>query len=202
MRVNLLRQNLESSRRLVSYQTIVLLMSLSLNAITASIAWRLVGHERTIVVPPAINKSFWVDSEKVSAEYLEQMGYFLLQLVLNVTPQSVDYQSKLVIHYAAPASYGDLKTAMAVAAERLKRDGAATVFSARSVSVDDRRLKVSVQGQLTTFISDRRVSEATKSYVVELQYGLGRLTIKSLKETNANDSLDNKTSAAVSTARA
>jgi len=35
MRVNLLRQNLESSRRLVSYQTIVLLMSLSLNAITA-----------------------------------------------------------------------------------------------------------------------------------------------------------------------
>jgi len=67
MRVNLLRQNLESSRRLVSYQTIVLLMSRSLNAITASLAWRLVGHERTIVLPPAINKSFWVDSEKVSA---------------------------------------------------------------------------------------------------------------------------------------
>ena len=80
-------------------------------------------------MPPTINKSFWVESDKVSADYLEQMGYFLAQLVLNVTPQSVDYQSNLLLQYAAPASYGELKTAMAVAGERLKRDGAATVFS-------------------------------------------------------------------------
>ena len=195
MKFALLRQDLDSSRRTISYQKLVLLVSLALNIVIALIAFRLIGHERVILVPPSINKSFWVESDKVSAEYLEQMAYFLVQLVLNVTPQSIDYQSKLLLQYAAPASYGELKTAMAVAGERLKRDGAATVFSPRTINVDEHTLKVAVEGQLTTFISDRRVSEVSKSYLVELQYALGKITIKSFKETNANDPLETKTGA-------
>ena len=196
MRLGLLRQDLDSSRRTISYQQLILAASIALNIVIALIAFRLIGLERVILVPPSISKSFWVDSDKVSSEYLEQMGYFLVQLVLNVTPQSVDYQSKLLLQYAAPASYGEIKTAMAVAGERLKRDGAATVFSPRTINVDERALKVAVQGQLTTFISDRRVSEVSKSYLIELQYALGKITIKSFKETNANDPLDTKTGAA------
>lgn len=195
MRLALLRQDLDSSRRTISYQQLALAASIALNIVIALIAYRLIGLERVILVPPSISKSFWVDSDKVSSEYLEQMGYFLVQLVLNVTPQSVDYQSKLLLQYAAPASYGEIKTAMAIASERLKRDGAATVFSPRTINVDERALKVAVQGQLTTFISDRRVAEASKSYLIELQYALGKITIKSFKETNANDPLDTKTGA-------
>jgi conjugal transfer pilus assembly protein TraE len=85
---------------------------------------------------------------------------------------------------------------MAVVAERLKRDGASTVFSPRSLTTDERELKVAVQGSLTTFIGDRRVSEANKAYLVELQYALGKLYIKSFKEVNANDPLDIKANAA------
>ncbi len=196
MRLGLLRQDLDSSRRTISYQQLVLAASLALNIVIALIAFRLIGLERVVLVPPSIHKSFWVESDKVSAEYLEQMAYFLAQLVLNVTPQSVDYQSKLLLQYAAPGSYGEIKTAMAVAGERLKRDGAATVFSPRTINVDQRALKVAVQGQLTTFISDRRVSDASKSYLIELQYAQGRITIKSFKETNANDPLETRTGAA------
>ena len=196
MRFSLLRQDLDSSRRTISYQNLILVASLALNIIIALIAVRLIGSERIILVPPTIHQSFWVESDAVSAEYLEQMGYFLAQLVLNVTPQSVDYQSNLLLQYAAPASYGELKTAMAVAGERLKRDGAATVFSPSTLNVDQRAMKVAVQGQLTTFISDRRVSDVSKSYLIELQYALGRITIKSFKETNANDPLETKTGTA------
>ena len=87
----------------------------------------IVGSERTVIVPPNIDKSFWVSKDKASREYLEQMGYFLMQLTLNVTPQSVDHQAKLLLQYAAPASFGELRTALLAAAERLKRDGASTV---------------------------------------------------------------------------
>lgn len=192
MRFELLRRDLDSSRRTISYQKLIVLASLALNLVTAVTTYRLIGLERVILVPPSVHKTFWVDSDKVSAEYLEQMGYFLLQLVLNVSPQSVDYQSKLLLQYAAPASYGEIKTAMAVVAERLKRDGASTVFSPRSLTTDERLLKVAVEGSLTTFIGDRRVSEANKAYLVELQYALGKLYIKSFKEVNANDPLDTK----------
>ena len=197
MRFEWLRRDLDSSRRTISYQKLVLLGSIALNVVTALIAYRAIGSERVILVPPTVHKTFWVESERVSPEYLEQMGYFLIQLALNVSPQSVDYQSKLLLQYAAPASYGEIKTAMAIVAERLKRDGASTVFNPRSITTDERALKVSIEGSLTTFIGDRRVSEASKAYLVELQYGLGRLTIKSFKETNANDPLDSKGHAAV-----
>ncbi len=196
MRFGLLRQDLDSSRRTITYQKLALLASLALNIVIALIAFRLIGLERVILVPPTIHKSFWVESDKVSTEYLEQMGYFLVQLVLNVTPQSVDYQSKLLLQYAAPASYGEIRTAMAVTGDRLKRDGAATVFSPRTINVDEHALKVAVQGQLTAFIGDRRVSDVSKSYLIELQYALGKITIKSFKETNANDPLETKTGAA------
>ena len=97
------------------------------------------------------------------------MGYFLMQLTLNVTPQSIDHQARLLLQYAAPASFGELRTGLLTAAERLKRDGASTVFSAQELVVDERALKVGVRGQLTTFISDRRVSEVSKAYAIELQ---------------------------------
>lgn len=192
MKFQLMRGNLDRSRRTISFQAALLLASVAANIVTALIAYRLIGYERVIVVPPAVHKSFWVENDKVSAEYLEQMGYFLIQLALNVTPQSVDYQSRLLLQYVAPASYGEIKTAMAIVAERLKRDGASTVFSARNLTTDERALKVSIQGSLTTFIGDRRVSDVTKSYLVELQYALGKLTIKSFKEVTVNDPLDNK----------
>ena len=55
-------------------------------------------------------------------------------------------------------------------------------------------MKVAVQGQLTTFISDRRVSEVSKSYLIELQYAhSASITIKSFKETNDHDPLETKT---------
>ncbi len=196
MRFELLRRNLSSSRRTISFQALVLAGSIAVNVVSAVTAYRLVGQERVVIVPPAINKSFWVEGNRVSAEYLEEMGYFLIQLVLNVTPQTVDYQSKLLLQYVAPASYGEIKTAMAIIAERLKRDGAATVFSARSVSTDQSHLKVAIQGSLTTFIGERRVSESTKSYLVELQYATGRLTIKSFKEVGIDDPLDTKSNIA------
>ena len=34
----------------------------------------IVGSDRTVIVPPNIDKTFWVTKEKASREYLEEMG--------------------------------------------------------------------------------------------------------------------------------
>lgn len=190
MKLAWMRQDLASVRRATAFLIVLLVGSMLVNVILAIFAARLSGHERVVVVPPAIHKTFWVDADRVSPEYLEQMGYYLIQLTLNVTPQSVDYQSKVLLQYAAPAAFGELRTALLAAAERLKRDGAATVFSAQDLSVDERTLKVGVRGQLTTFISDRRVSDVPKGYAIEFQYTAGRIFLKSFRETNPNDPLE------------
>ena len=195
-------RDLAGARRATAFLVVLLSTSVVANAVLALVAMRLAGHERVVLVPPAIHKTFWVETDRVSPEYLEQMGYFLLQLTLNVTPQSVDHQAKVLLQYAAPSASGEMRTALAAAAERLKRDSAATVFSPQSLAVDERGLRVGVRGQLTTFISERRVSEVAKGYVIEFQYTAGRIYLKAFRETNPNDPLQIQTRPASSAAGA
>ena len=202
MKLAWMREDLASARRAFTFLLALLLGSMLTNLILGAFAFRMSSHERVVVVPPTVHKTFWVEDERVSAEYLEQMGYFLMQLTLNVTPLSIDHQSKVLLQYAAPAAYGELRTALSSAAERLKRDGAATVFSPRDLIVDERSLKVGIRGQLTTFISDRRVSEVAKGYAVEFQYTAGQIFLKSFRETNPNDPLETKPSPASAAAGA
>ena len=196
MKLALMQGNLGAARRATSILLVLLMGSISANIVLALFAVRASGHERIVVIPPSVHKTFWVEQERVSAEYLEQMGYFLMQLILNVTPQSVDHQSRVLLQYASPSAFGELRTQLATSAERLKRDSAATIFSAQDLSVDERQLKVGVRGQLTTFVSDRRVSEVVKAYAIEFQYTGGRITLKSFRETHPNDPLEAKNTAA------
>jgi conjugal transfer pilus assembly protein TraE len=193
MRLDWLRSDLAGARRASTLLAILLATSMLATLLLAAHTLRQAGRERVVVVPPAIHKTFWVEAERTSPEYLEQMGYFLAQLTLNVTPQSVEHQSRLLLQYAAPASWGDLRTAMAANAERIKRDGASTVFSPQDLQVDERTQRVGLRGLLTTFISDRRVSEVSKGYAIELQYAGGRIFLKTFRETNPNDPLELQT---------
>jgi conjugal transfer pilus assembly protein TraE len=196
MKLAWMRQDLASARRASALLLALLVGSMLVNLVLAVFASRLWSHQRVVLVPPSVHKTFWVEEQRVSAEYLEQMAYFLMQLTLNVTPQSVDHQSRLLLRYAAPAAYGELRAALLAAADRLKRDGAATVFSARDLAVDEPSLRVGIRGQLTTFISDRRVSEVAKGYAVEFQYTAGQIFLKAFRETNPNDPLETKPSPA------
>ncbi len=189
MKLEWLRADIASARRATGFLAVLLSASLLVNIVLATLVLRVSGRERIVLVPPTINKTFWVESERVSAEYLQQMAYFLMQLTLDVTPHSVDHQSGVLMQYAAPASYGELRATMAANAERLKRDGASTIFSPRDLVVDEATQRVGVRGQLTTFISDRRVSEVSKGYAIELQYAGGRVYLKAFRETHPHDPL-------------
>jgi conjugal transfer pilus assembly protein TraE len=83
---------------------------------------------------------------------------------------------------------------MTATADRLKRDSASTIFSARDLVVDEATQRVGVRGQLTTYISDRRVSEVSKAYAIELQYTGGRVFLKAFRETHPNDPLETQSS--------
>ncbi len=190
MKLQWMLQDLASARRAATFLIGLLAAAMLANLLLAMLALHQAGHERVVIVPPAIHKTFWVETDQVSPEYLEQMGYFLLQLTLDVTPQSVDHQARLLLQYATPAAYGELNTALLATAARVKQDGAATVFSAQDLSVDARTLRVGVRGQLTTFIGDRRVSDVAKGYAIEFLCSGGRVLLKTFRETNPNDPLE------------
>lgn len=164
-------------RLLVAGLTVVVL-------IEAGAMWRLAGAEKTVLVPPEINRSFWVSGNAVSKEYLEEMAYWYAGLALNITPAVSDYQNSLFLKYAAPSEYGRLQAEMGARAEFLKKNNTSTQFSVRNITTDDQNLRVALSGTLYTWVSDKKAGERNATYMVGFKFMNGKLYVSEFKETS------------------
>ena len=147
----------------------------------------LIGTVRTVIVPPSIDKSFWVSRDKASSEYLEQMGSFIAWLVLDVTPSSIDWKKGVLLGYVEPGQYGALKTRQEVEAERLKRVNASTLFMPQQLVPSEDAQTVVVRGRLRTLVNGFETGNDLKAYLVEFSFNGARMHLKTFKELpNAN----------------
>jgi len=147
------------------------------------------NNVRTVVVPPVVNKTFWIDDTAVAPEYLEQMALFVAQLVYNVTPANADYNTRILLNHAAPTLYGVLRQQGEATAKRLRADNATTLFGVRAVTHDPKAPRVALHGVLSTYINDKRVAEAPKVYLFTFSLSGGRLYVTSIVETSDADPL-------------
>ena len=164
-------------------------LSLTVGGLIASIVLclviilNLIGTERTVVVPPSIDKTFWVTKDHASREYLEQMGAFMAWLVLDVTSSTVDWKKDILLNYVAPDQHGAIKSRQEVEAERLKRINAATSFLPQQLVANETDQSVVISGRLRTLVNGQETANETKSYLAEFQYVGGRMHLKAFKET-------------------
>ncbi len=141
-----------------------------------------VGNERTVVVPPSIDKSFWVTKDRVSKEYLEQMGAFVGWLILDVSPDSIDWKKDILLSYVTPEQSGAMKTRQDLEAERLKRMNASTFFAPKQLVPNEDNQSVVLVGRLRTQVNGQDTTTDTKSYLAEFAYLGGRVHLKTFKE--------------------
>jgi conjugal transfer pilus assembly protein TraE len=147
----------------------------------------LAGDVRTVITPPEIKRSFWVSSNDVSQEYLEEMAYWYAGLALNITPQGSEYQRTLFLKYADPEESGRLTAEASARAEFLRRNGASTVFAPRTIAVDMPHKRVALTGVLSTYVADKRAPDRSVVYMIAFNYRDGTLYVSDFKETSAQD---------------
>ncbi len=167
-------------RRLAGVMGLVLLLQ-------SATLIRLLGTEKTVLVPPEIRRSFWVSGHAVAREYLEEMAYWYAGLALNITPGTSEYQHALFLKYAAPAEYGRLQSEMGARAEFLRKNNTATQFSVQSVTVDERKRRVALTGALTTWASDKKAGERQVTYLIGFNQLNGKLYVSDFKETSSQN---------------
>jgi conjugal transfer pilus assembly protein TraE len=180
---NDLRTQRKSNRTLGS---IVVLLSLCL-LLALGVIISILGSERTILVPPSIDKTFWVTRDKASGEYLEQMAGYVTWLMLDVSPSTVDWKREQLLKFVPPAQYQSMKTKMDLEADRLRRNNASTFFLIQQFTADEKDQSVLITGRLRRQINGSDVGEPeTRSYLAQFAYTGGRVHIQTFKEvTNA-----------------
>ena len=67
MKLAWMAEDIAGARRATSFLVALLVGSMLVNLVLAIFAIRLAGHERIVVVPPNIHKTFWVESDRVSS---------------------------------------------------------------------------------------------------------------------------------------
>jgi conjugal transfer pilus assembly protein TraE len=187
MKVTLISK--EAASRLGVKQWIVTLLGLLVlsNVLLTGLLLVRGNNHRETLVPPVIHQSFWVEDDKVSKEYLMEMGVFLAQLFFDVTPDNVTFNHDHLKKYVHPRFYGALENNANGYAERMKRDNSSTFLSISSLVPDERNARVAIRGILHTYVGDRRVASLAKTYAFGFAFNSGRVLLTSIKETNDKD---------------
>lgn len=142
----------------------------------------LLGMQRTIVVPPTIDKTFWVTRDQASSAYLEQMGSFIAWLILDVSPATIDWKKSVLLDYVAPADHGTLQTRQDLEAARLQRMNATTSFLPQQLVANEAEQTVVIRGRLRTHVNGTETTTATKAYLAAFAYTGGRLHLTTFRE--------------------
>ena len=141
--------------------------------------------EHVVIVPPELKQSFWVEKSRASNAYLEEMGLFLISLILDNSPASAAYQRDVLLRYALPEFYSAFKTQLLADEERLKKENLSTNFRPLDVKVSRQSNHVEITGDLMGFVGDKRDFQARETYLLVLLFKKGRLFIQSFKCTRS-----------------
>lgn len=145
-------------------------------------------RDTTKIVPPEVKRPYEIGANYANKDYLLDMSGYVLGTVLTVTPETVDYNNKVILKMADPDGYGALKTALDAAAMRLKQERVTTIWVPRKEEVSEQDKRVKVSGKLKTYIADKLTSERDKDYIVEFTITTsGRLYVSKIEEVVKRD---------------
>lgn len=145
------------------------------------------GRERTIVSPPVVRDTFWVDSNDADPQYLQDMSIYFVLLTNNISPSNVEYQNKLFLKYVNPNQQGALSAQLMEQAQRVKRNQLITMFYIKGFKIDAGANKVVINGQLDTLIGDKLISSMDKYYRIGYQIINGKLYVNEYGEVKSNN---------------
>ena len=142
----------------------------------------MVGRERIVIVPPVIEKSFWVSAQSVSPEYLSEMTMFFAGLRLNMTPDNSGLQRETLLRYTDPSYYNALNSQLVKEGDKLNDQHISMAFYSVNIKVNSKRLEAIIEGDLKTSVGDAAIPTRRVKYLVGYRYDAGRLLIKSFEE--------------------
>lgn len=145
--------------------------------------YNLITANRTIVLPPAITKEFWATDKKLSESYFEQIGFYIADRVLSVSPETVEssYISLLPFFDSNSDSLKAVREKLKAQADFVKSENLYQVFYPMKMYPYYNENKLIIEGPMKKFIGEMLVQEKNSSKIIILyEIKAGRFMIKSL----------------------
>ena len=99
-------------KKLVSLKNCFFLFSCILSLAVVLLTILLFSKRERVVIVPTVGSSYWIEEGNVSSSYIEKMGLFLSDLLLNRTPSDVEKKNQIILEYVHPSFYHEIKKSL------------------------------------------------------------------------------------------
>lgn len=101
----------------------LLLLSGVGNVLTGSLAWHFATTQKTVTTPMSFNQPFTSDASGADATGMTMFASAFIYWRLNVSPENVDNNQKMLLGFVPSVERDELKKALDIEAERIKKGG-------------------------------------------------------------------------------
>ena len=144
-------------------------------AVTTSLA---ATRDREVVLLPTLPKQLTVSSAGVEADYLELVTRDTALVLLNRSPEGLDYWMSEILKLADPASHGRLKAELVRIVEEQRGS---------DVTVDPKALTSEVTGTLKTFVGAQVIASEERRFRFSWTYRGLRLALSGFVQLPPQD---------------
>lgn len=166
--------------------TSLLVISTIGNALTGSLAWHFATTQKTITTPMPFNQPFTSNASGTDASGITMFATSFIYWRLNVSPENIDNNQKMILGFVPSASRDAMKKALDVEAERIKKGGITTRFDTNEVRVMNESGVVEFSGTLRSSTTNGSITtplqDENKTYRLKISYENGIVNLQDFVE--------------------
>jgi len=121
-------------------------------------------RNRELVLVPVTSERLALSSAGPDAHYLELVTRDTALILLNRSPQGLDYWMAAILGLADPAAYGHLKAELVKIVDEQRGSDISQAFVIRKMEVDPAGLTSTVTGTLKTFVGSAVIASNDRSF--------------------------------------
>ncbi|WP_430427706.1 type IV conjugative transfer system protein TraE [Parasphingorhabdus sp.] len=187
----------ETAQRLLRQRNWLALVSGGLGVTSVIAISSAATQERELVLVPITGQSLTISSAGVAQEYMELVTRDTALMLLNRSPESLDYWMEQILKLADPKAHGRLKAELVKIVTEQRGSDIAQAFVIRSLKVDPTALTSEVSGTLKTFVGAQVIASEERRFQFRWTYtglrlslsGFSQLANDADKNTNQKDAL-------------
>jgi len=176
-------------KKLVSQRNSFLFFSAVLAFAVVLLCILLFSKSERIVVVPTNGASFWLEEKRVSNGYVEKMGLFLSDLLLNRSPSDIDKKNQIILDYVHPSFFHDFRKNLIQEKESVLKGNQSYFFRPEHSYVASEDVFV-IEGEFLVFVGKNGdvpfcAQQSRKKYTLGFCCQNGKLLLTSLKKEEA-----------------
>ena len=167
------------SQALLKQRNMLAVLVLTLIGLMMVIIMMFVSRDREIILQPVLSRPLTISSAGVTAEYLEMVTRDTSIIVLNRSPEALDYWMNEVLKIVHPSAYGRVKADLVKIVTEQRGSDVSQAFVINGMTVDPKGLTSEVEGDLKTFVGGQVIASETKRFRFGWNYAGLRLSLTS-----------------------